>query len=141
VRQAGRVLMRDEVDGPSTMLTGYRRFGSESAARTALRQEGTRLVGEGLAPAGAEASALVAESPQPASANPSLPIRRDVYVYNEATGFMLTSQRMAGKTLRKDRRRGGKRSRSDIVPLTLVQDDSFVIRVVIGDELDEAERE
>jgi hypothetical protein len=29
----------------------------------------------------------------------------------------------------------------DIVPLTLVQDDSFVIRVVIGDELDEAERE
>jgi hypothetical protein len=64
-----------------------------------------------------------------------------VYVYNEATGFMLTSQRMAGKTLRKDRRRGGKRSRSDIVPLTLVQDDSFVIRVVIGDELDEAERE
>jgi len=99
-RRFGTLLTRDEVDGPSVMLTGYRRFDSEAAAEAALRQEVARAIAEGLAPVDDEAKEIAAALPAAkADGPPELPIRRDVYVYNEATGFMVTSRRMAGKHL------------------------------------------
>jgi hypothetical protein len=78
------------------------------------------------------------ERPEP----PTLPIRQDLGIYNEATGFVVTSRRMAGKTLDEGSAEWKKAvTRGDMLPLTLVQDDPFIIRVVAGDALTPQEEE
>ena len=42
IRRRGALLERDEVDGPSVMLTGYRRLSSEDAARASSRNRKSR---------------------------------------------------------------------------------------------------
>ncbi len=68
--------------------------------------------------------------------------RRDVYVYNEATGFLITSRAMVGRGMDPDEEPWTKAVRAgDALPIELVQDDSFLIRVVAGDELTPQESE
>ncbi|MGH7419038.1 MAG: hypothetical protein ACREKB_14795, partial [Candidatus Rokuibacteriota bacterium] len=76
------------------------------------------------------------------SAPAAVPIRRDVYVYNEATGFLITSRAMGGRGMDPDDEAWTKSVRAgDVLPIELVQDDSFLIRVVAGDELTPQESE
>ena len=60
IQQIGTILIKDEIDGVSEMLTGYRRFGNEQAARTALASEAAALLSDGLLPADDEATTLAA---------------------------------------------------------------------------------
>ena len=143
IQQIGTVLIKDEVDGLSEMLTGYRRFANERAAKAALASEAAALMGEGLSPADEEAKALTAGMPSAkSSAKPTLPLRRDIFVYNEATGMMFTSERMAGKNLDEGTPAWNKAiAKGDILPISLMQDDPFLVRIVVGGELDAAESE
>ncbi|MGH9258858.1 MAG: hypothetical protein ACRD08_03015, partial [Acidimicrobiales bacterium] len=76
------------------------------------------------------------------SAPAAVPIRRDVYVYNEATGFLITSRAMGGREIDSDDNAWTAAVRAgDLLPIELVQDDSFLIRVVAGDELTPQESE
>jgi hypothetical protein len=69
-------------------------------------------------------------------------MRLDLGIYNEATGFVVTSRRMAGKTLEEGSAEWKNAvSRGDMLPLTLVQDDPFIIRVVGGGPLTAQEQE
>jgi hypothetical protein len=65
-------------------------------------------------------------------------LRRDVYVYNESTGFVITSALQGGQW--SDRLDDLKAARNAVtsgafLPLELYQDDSFLVRVVVGGDL------
>jgi len=143
IRQWGTLLTHDEVNGPSVMLTGYQRLSSESSARAALRREAARLTSEKLAPADEEAKALVAELPPPKpEGSTTLPLRQDLYVYNEANGFVVTARRMAGKIIDEGSPEWKKAViKGDMLPVMLFQDDPFTVRVVVGGDLEPEEDE
>lgn len=62
--------------------------------------------------------------------------RRDIAVYNEATGFLVTSRQLAGRKLTEgDRAWTRKVARGELLPFELAQDDPFVIRVVLSEPL------
>jgi hypothetical protein len=66
----------------------------------------------------------------------------DLGIYNEATGFVITSRRMAGKSLDEGSAEWKKAvNRGDMLSPTLVQDDPFVVRVVAGAPLTAQEEE
>lgn len=101
------------------------------------------LIASGLTPIDQAAQEIAALVPKKVAAKkPSLPIRKDVYVYNEATGMMLTSMRTAGKTLEDGSAAWMKAARKgEFLPLSLLQDDPFTVRVVVGGDLEAAEQE
>jgi len=72
--------------------------------------------------------------PAEAGRAPAESSRRDVYVYNEATGFVLTSASLKGRGW-EDEAWDRAVARGDLFPVELVQDDSFIIRVVLKGEL------
>jgi hypothetical protein len=61
-------------------------------------------------------------------------MRKDLYIYNEACGFSLHSKEMGGLS-RRDLVLDlpGKVAEGWVIPVELVQDDSFHVRVVMGD--------
>jgi predicted DNA-binding WGR domain protein len=70
------------------------------------------------------------------------PVRADLSIYNEATGFVVTSASMVGRAIRPgDPRWAQAIADGDLLPFELVQDDPFVIRVVVGGELTAEERD
>ena len=78
------------------------------------------------------------KSPAPAPSEPQF--RKDLYVYNEATGMLVTSRKLAGKGWESDSKEWEKAVRNgELIPMELIQDDEFVIRVVVGGELTPAE--
>lgn len=143
INQIGALLTKDEIDGVSEMLTGYWRLRSENAARTELVRESMALIEAGLTPVDDAAREIAALLPKKAKSKKAiLPIRQDVYVYNEATGMMLTSKRMAGKYLEEGSPQWHKAvEKGDILPLSLIQDDPFTVRVVVGGALETEEDE
>src|SRR4249920_3482995 len=63
-------------------------------------------------------------------------VRADLSIYNEATAFLVTSESMIGRQLSPDDTRWKQAiADGDLVPVELVQDDPFIIRVVVGDTL------
>lgn len=71
----------------------------------------------------------------------SVPIRQDVYVYNEATSFSLTSAEAVSGISDEDwhvGRRLAKEHRA--VLLELVSDNSLNVRLLVNDELEEDEQ-
>lgn len=135
----GVVLRRQETEGTEAHLPGYRRCASETAAATTLAAEVRALLADGMRPADDEARAIAARA---APSAPALPLRCDLGIYNEATGFVVTSRKMAGKTLEEGSPAWLKAvKRGDMLPLQLVQDDSFVIRIVAGAALSAQEAE
>jgi hypothetical protein len=71
-------------------------------------------------------------------------MRRDVYVYNEATGWTLTSLGMNGRVAVPESRPALREwargiERGDFIPISLVQDDALVVRVVVDEALTEQE--
>lgn len=141
--QFGNLLTKDETNGPSTMLTGFRRCSSEEDARAELLREALAALAAGLAPVDEAARAIAALAPAKSDRSEvALPFRQDIFVENEATGMMLTSRRMAGKELEDGSPDWQKAiARGDFLPMSLIQDDPFTIRVVVGGDLlpDEAE--
>jgi hypothetical protein len=70
------------------------------------------------------------------------PSRRDIAVYNEATGFVVTSRGMGGRGIDPTSRAWTSAFlRGDLLPIELVQDDSFVIRIVAGGKLSRQEED
>ena len=134
VVQFGEVLRSHENDGGNVMLPGYRRYASDAAAREAFVAEVRAHLDAGMQPADDEARAIGASAP--AKGAPSLPFRQDLAIYNEATGFVVTSRRMAGKAL-DDETAAWKKAvtKGDLLPRTLIQDDPFTIRIVAGEPL------
>jgi hypothetical protein len=139
----GTLLRTRENAGGDMRLPGFRRCGSEAAARAALEQEVRQYLDDGMVAGDDEARAIAAAMmPEAESAEPTLPLRRDFSVYNEATGFVITSRRMAGKTLDEGSDAWKKAiTKGDLLPMTLVQDDPFLIRVVAGGPLNAQEEE
>jgi hypothetical protein len=73
---------------------------------------------------------------------PPVPIRRDVYVHNEAIRFLITSRQMGGRALDPDTDAWTDAVRAgELIPVELARAAPFVIRVVVGGELTAQERE
>jgi hypothetical protein len=144
VHQMGRVLRAQEIDS-SDRLPGYRTFKDEQAARAELLRLAGERLDEQFEPAddaARELAAAIGGPVDPASVPATLPFRQDVHVYNEATGFMVTSMSMAGSSLDEGSKKWNKAvTDGKMIPITLVQDDSFLVRVVAGDELTAQENE
>ena len=94
---------------------------------------------------GASSSAATAAKPPTKPSKPAATaaaFRKDYYVYNEATGLLVTSKRMGGKGLEGSGDEWVKAvKRGDMIPLELYQDDPFIMRVVIGDLLPQEDEE
>jgi len=126
-------------------LRGYRRMSNPEAVRKEMARLAVEKVAEGFEPADEAAKALaeaLPAAPPKKIGPPAFPIRQDLYVYNEGTGFTVTSGKMMGKGLEN----GGKKwtkavVAGDLLPVGLIQDDSFLIRVVAGDDLTPEEAE
>lgn len=137
--QFGEVLRMQEVEAGDGRLPGYRRYPTPDAARAALAAEVGKYLAEGMTPADDEAKAIAASIPARAAAG-TLPLRTDLGVYNEATGFVITSRKMAGKTLDEGSAAWNKAvTNGDMIPVSLVQDDALVVRVVAGAPLTDEE--
>lgn len=134
--QYGSTLRMHEVDAGGARLPGYRRFPTADAAKAALTTEVQAHLRDGMKPADDAARAIDAEAPPAKPGKPTLPLRRDIAIYNEANGFVVTSRKMAGKTLDEGSAEWKKAvTRGDMLPISLMQDDPFVIRVVAGEPL------
>ena len=105
-------------------------------------RKGYAAVGDAGAPAAAPAAPPSGPA-APAGAPPSAAaLRRDFYVYNEATGMLVTSARLGGKGWDNGGKAWEKGVRNGaLFPVELVQDDPFVIRVVVGGGLESQEAE
>ena len=72
-------------------------------------------------------------------------MRRDLSIYNEATGFVVTSKGLNGRLKRPFAQDttdwSDEIARGTLIPISLVQDDSINVRVVLDEDLSEAERE
>jgi hypothetical protein len=68
--------------------------------------------------------------------------RQDLSIYNESTGMVLCGREKKNRTPKKSRGDNWSRlvAQDSLLALELYQDDSFVVRVVVGDELTAAER-
>ena len=134
--QNGVVLRMQEVESGNDRLPGYRRLSSPEVATATLAAEVQAHLADGMKPADEEARAIAAGIQSPKPGTPTLPLRCDLGIYNEATGLVVTSRRMAGKVLDEGSAEWKKAvNRGDMLPLTLMQDDPFVIRVVAGEPL------
>jgi hypothetical protein len=144
IEQVGRTLRSHDVNPVSPRLPGYQTFASESAARAELERLSAEHIAEGFSPADHDAHAIAGLVAKPA-AQPvavTFPVRKDTYVYNEATGFMVTSMDMAGVTMDEGSKKWNKAvADGKMIPVTLMQDDPFVVRVVAGDPLTPQEEE
>ena len=144
IEQLGRTLRSHDVDPVSPRLQGYQTFATEDAARAALERFSADHIDEGFTPDDDDARAIAARVAKP-PAEPvavTLPVRKDTYVYNEATGFMVTSMDMAGVTMDEGSKKWNKAvADGKMIPITLMQDDPFVVRVVARDPLTAQEEE
>ncbi|MBK6660904.1 MAG: hypothetical protein IPG43_23465 [Proteobacteria bacterium] len=95
-RAADRLRMR-EVQHGDERLPGYRRLPTVEAAQAVLDASVREWLAEGMKPADDEARAIAALATPAEAAPTSFPIPCDLGIYNEATGLVVTSRRMAGK--------------------------------------------
>ncbi len=138
------------IDG-ANLIIRFGRIGSEGQTQTkqfttaeAAQKEHDKLVAEktkkGYALAGDQRPPAPPCAGEMSSSGPAL--RKDLYVYNEATGFLITSKRLAAKGWDSAGEEWDKAVRNgDLIPTELYQDDSFVIRAVVGGELTTQESE
>lgn len=126
-----------------TVTTRWGRIGTagQSAAKSfpspaAAQVEHDKLVAEKLKKGYQE----VGDGPAAPPAEPGLPARFDVSIYNEATGFLFTSEAQRAKAPEEGGADWDKGVRAGLwFPVALVQDDSFNVRVVVNSELTAAE--
>jgi len=145
IHQYGHALSVREWNQGEHRLAGYCMFADAAAASRELERLLRKKSAEGFLPADDPAKALAAslklERPKP-KAKPALPLRQDIHVYNEATGFAVASLKLAGKSMEDDGRKWNKAVQDGLlIPVSLFQDNSFAIRVVAGDTLNAQEQE
>ncbi len=137
IKQYANVLsVKDWGDGDER-LTGYLRYSTEAEAskqRTALlvskAEEGFKVSDE-------EAKALL-KGPVIEKKDKVLPLpfRQDFHFYNEATGFTICSAKLLGKEIDDTSARWKTSVKKGLlIPVALIQDDSFNLRLVVGDEM------
>jgi predicted DNA-binding WGR domain protein/ankyrin repeat protein len=116
--------------------TKAKAFASDALARKERDALVAEKLGKGYRETGGNGSAVAPAAPGPPPAAVPV-IRQDIGIYNEATGFLVTSARLRGKELDSgtDEWDAAVR-RGDLLPFELVQDDPFVIRVVVGGALE-----
>lgn len=144
IHQYEHALSVREWTGSDQRLAGYCMFADVATASGELERLLRAKSAEGFLPVDAAARALAAslklEGPKPKVA-PQLPLRQDVHVYNEATGFAMGSLKLAGKGMEDGDRKWSKAVNDGLLmPVSLYQDDSFAIRVVAGDALNQQEK-
>ena len=135
-----------ELDG-STLATRWGRIGTAGQRKTkafadaaAAQKEHDTLVREKLG----KGYALVGQASPEGAVRAAAPdaIRIDFSIYNEATAFLVASESMIGRQLSpgdagwEQAVAGG-----DLLPFELMQDDPFVIRIVVGGALTDEERD
>src|ERR1051325_5606939 len=128
IHQSGRPLRTHELGGVSELLPGYCTFASDSAARAELERLAGAQIAKGFTAADDEAREIAArvEQPKTPAAPITLPLRHDTYVYNEATGFMITSLDMAGASLDEGSKKWNKAvADGKMIPVSLFQDDQI----------------
>jgi predicted DNA-binding WGR domain protein len=115
------------------------------ASAAEAKKEHDKLVAEKVKKGYKETGASSAPPPAPPKAKKKAAggaIRADLSVYNEATAFLVTSASMAGKELDpRDAKWKKAVEAGDLLPVELVQDDSFIIRLVVGELGPEEEEE
>jgi hypothetical protein len=144
VEQLGRTLRTQDIDPVSPRLPGFRTFPNEAAARAEMRRLVAEYIAKEFVPADDDARSIApaADTPKSDTAPVTLPIRRDVNVYNEATGMMVTSMDMAGVTLDEGSKKWNKAvADGKMIPMMLIQDDPFNVRVVAGEPITAQEAE
>jgi predicted DNA-binding WGR domain protein len=145
-----------ELDGTS-VTTRWGRIGTEGQSKTkpfateaAAKKEHDKLVAEKtkkgyvLAGAAAPKKSAAPAKPKKAAAKPakSQGFRRDVYLTNDSGAWTILSAGVVGRIVKDARKDDAQWAKKRLaIPLTLVGDDSFVVRVVLGEPLEPAEAE
>lgn len=145
IEQLGRVVRAQDTEPHCARLPGFRTFPDEQTARSEIGKLVGEHLGKGFVPADDAARVLAAAVPLPApkkSAPITLPVRRDLNIYNEANGFMVLSMKMAGVAMDEGSAKWNKAvTDAKMIPVLLFQDDPFTVRVVAGDQLTPQESE
>src|SRR5262245_16378563 len=144
IEQLGRTLRSQDVDPVSPRLPGFQTFASESAARVELERVSAEHIAEGFVPDDDDAHAIASLVAKPAAEAVAVtfPVRKDMHVYNEATGFMVTSMDIAGVRRAEGSEKWTKSvADSSMIPVTRMQDDPCVVGGVAGDPLTSQEEE
>ena len=145
IEQLGRVVRTQEIEPVAARLSGYRTFRDEKSAQREIEKLISERLAKAFAPADDAARLLAGTVALPAPEKktaPTLPVRRDLDIYNEANGFMVTSMKLAGVALAEGSAKWNKAvADAKMIPMMLFQDDPFVVRVVAGDQLTAPESE
>jgi len=145
IHQYGCALSVREWSQGENRLAGYCMFADAAEASREVERLSRKKSAEGFLPSDDSAKTLAAslklERRKP-KIKPALPMRQDIYVYNTATGFTIASFKLAGKSMEDDDRKWNKAIQDGLlIPVSLFQDDSFVIRIVAGEQLTAKEQE
>ena len=145
IHQYGHAVGVREWMGDEYRLMAYSMFADAATASAELERLLREKSAEGFHPKDDEAKKLAVslklEGPKKKAA-PALPLRQDIHVYNEATGFAIGSLKLAGKGMDDGDKKWMKAVNDGLLmPISLYQDDPFCIRVVAGDELTAHESE
>ena len=145
IHQYGHAIGVREWMGDEYRLMGYSMFADAATASAELDRLLREKSAEGFRPKDDEAKNLAVslklEGPGKKAA-PALPLRQDIHVYNEATGFAIAALKLAGKGMEDGDKKWMKAVNDGLLmPSSLYQDDPFCIRVVAGDALTAQESE
>lgn len=142
IKQYGQVLSQKDWCEGDERLVGYMRFESEEIASQMKKKLLTSRAIDGYKVSDEDAKAcLLGQSFEKNEVTKiCAPYRQDYHFYNEATGFTICSSKLLGAAI-DDESAEWKKAVNDgrLIPVSLIQDDSFNIRVVFDDALSAAE--
>lgn len=139
VELLGNALSLHEWGGDESRLKGYCFFSTPEMAKNELEKLISTRISEGYDASDEEARKLMGGL-VPAAGPSKDASRMDFAIYNESNGFTIHNSKVAGKNVDD----GSKKWKAHIkdgnlLPITLVQDDPFIVRVLIDTALSEEE--
>ncbi len=149
INQIGNTLSLHEWDGKeedsSERLVGYSMYADENQAKLALKSLLATRIQDGFEPKDEDGKSLLLSMNLKAEkkiVKNSLPLRQDFYCYNEATGFSISNSKMLGVEFEDGDNKWMRAVKNgSLIPVELVQDDPFVLRVLAGEGLNLQEQE
>lgn len=142
IKQYGQVLSQKDWGEGDERLVGYMRFESEEIASQKKKKLliSRAIDGYKVSDEDAKACLLGHSFDKKEDTKICAPYRQDFHFYNEATGFTICSGKVLGAAI-DDESAKWKKAVNDghLIPVSLIQDDSFNIRVVLDDALSAAE--
>lgn len=146
--QSENTLCLHEWDGKEEDRAGrlpmYQMFTDATSATRALQDLIAQRLDQGYEPIDTQAKEYVkGQNLTPAQPKKyDLPFRVDIEVENEANGFAIHNKKVMGNSIDDSSDKWMKAvNDGDLIPIELVQDDSFIIRVCAGGPLSEQEQE